>query len=444
MAVGGGDDNPMARIVITTFGSAGDISPFIALGIGLCARGHEVVFAVEDRASASVAAAGFSIHPLSGDALGVTHAHGRDGLDKRAPLQWVRSAVRGYLIPTLRPRIRELLAACDGADLLIAGFTQVAAVFVADLLAVPLISVVLSPSVLPSASIAPVPLPFRLPRHAQRAYNRVAWAMSLWLLGRIFDRPVNRIRTEYGLRPYQHWLAMGADNTSARLVAVAVSPVLCPPASDWPDVVRQTGFLFWDRPSTWRAPEELAAFFTAPGPIVAVSCGSTSLNSASAFDAFYRDSIAAVRAAGAHALVIGATQAVLPTPLPPDVCALPYAPFSEIYPRCAAVVHHGGIGTAAQALRAAVPQVIVPWGQDQFWTGAQVQRIGAGRVLPHRRYTAARAAAMLGELLQSADYRQRCAAIARKIAAEDGVGTLCDTIQDTLATAAQRTREPGA
>jgi UDP:flavonoid glycosyltransferase YjiC (YdhE family) len=434
----------MARIVITTFGTAGDINPFIALGIGLRARGHDVVFAVEDRARARVAEAGFPIHPLSGDALGVTHTHGRAEVDQRAPLQWVRSAVRDYLLPTLRPRIRELLAACEGADLLIAVFTQVAAVFVADLLAVPFVSVVLSPSVLPSASIAPVPLPFRMPRCAQRAYNRVAWAISLWLLGRIFDEPVNRIRQEYGLRPYQHWLAMGADNISARLVAVAVSPVLCPPASDWPAVVRETGFLFWDSPSTWRAPEELAAFCAAPGPIVAVSCGSTSLAMAPVFSAVYRDSIAAVRAAGARALVIGATPGVVPAPLPNDVCALPFAPFSAIYPRCAAVIHHGGIGTAAQALRAGVPQLVVPWGLDQFWTGAQVQRIGAGRVVPHRRYTAAQAAAMLGERLQSPAYRQRCAAIALKIGAEDGVGTLCDAIQDLLAIAAQRPREPSA
>jgi UDP:flavonoid glycosyltransferase YjiC (YdhE family) len=434
----------MARIVITTFGSTGDVNPFIALGIGLRARGHDVVFAVEDNARANVAAAGFPIYPLSGDALGMIHARVGDEVDQRAPLQWVRSAVREYLLPTLRPRIRELLAACDGADLLIAGFTQVAAVFVADLLAVPLVLVVLSPSVLPSATIAPVPLPFRLPRHAQWAYQRVAWVMSLWLLGRIFDRPVNRIRQDYGLRPYKRWLAMKADSTAAQLVAVAVSPALCPPASDWPDIVRETGFLFWDRPTTWRMPEVLAAFFTAPGPIVAVSCGSISLDRASDFATFYRHSIAAGQAVGVRTLVIGAPPAVLPNPLPPEVCVLPFAPFSEIYPRCAAVVHHGGIGTAAQALRAGVPQLIVPWGLDQFWTAEQVQRIGAGRVLPHRRYTAARAATMLRELLQSQDYRQRCAAIALKLGAEDGVGTLCDMIQDTLVTAAQQTRETGA
>jgi UDP:flavonoid glycosyltransferase YjiC (YdhE family) len=171
------------RIVITTFGSAGDINPFIALGIGLRAWGHDVVFAVEDNARTDVATAGFPICPLSGDALGLIHDHVGEEMDQRAPLQWTRSAVRGYLLPTLRPRIRELLAACVGADVLIAGFTQVAAVFVADLLTVPLVLVVLSPSVVPSAAIAPVPLPYWLPRRVQRASNRVVWAVSLWTLG---------------------------------------------------------------------------------------------------------------------------------------------------------------------------------------------------------------------------------------------------------------------
>jgi UDP:flavonoid glycosyltransferase YjiC (YdhE family) len=298
--------------------------------------------------------------------------------------------------------------------------------------------------VVPSAAIAPVPLPYWLPRRVQRASNRVAWAVSLWTLGWLFDRPVNRIRRDYGLRPYRHWLAMGPDNTSAQLVAVAVSSVLSPPAPDWPDLVHETGFLFWDRPTTWQPSEELAAFLAAPGPIVAVSCGSIALDRASAFATFYRDSIAAVRAVGARTLVIGATPAVLPDPLPPDVCALPFAPFSAIYPRCAAVVHHGGIGTAAQALRAGVPQLVVPWGLDQFWTAEQVQRIGAGRMLPHRHYTAARAAVLLRELLQSPDVRPCCTAIARKLGAEDGVGMLCDMVQDTLVEAAQRKRRTGA
>src|SRR5262249_10152945 len=157
----------------------------------------------------------------------------------------------------------------------------------------------------------------------------------------------------------------------------------------------------WDRPSAWRAPEGLSAFFAAPGPVVAVSTGSMSLETATAFGAFYRDSIAGARAAGARTLVIGAPREVLPDPLPARVLALPFAPFSEVYPRCATVIHHGGVGTTAQALRAGAPQLVVPWAVDQFWTGAQVQRIGAGRAVQRRAYTAARAEAALHDLLQN-------------------------------------------
>ena len=158
-----------------------------------------------------------------------------------------------------------------------------------------------------------------------------------------------------------------------------------------------------------------------------------SLDLGDTFSHVYREAVAAVRAAGARALVIGAQREALPEPLPPDVYAVPFAPFSEVYPRCAAVINHGGIGSAGRALRAGVPQLIVPWAIDQFWTAAQIERIGAGRELRSRRFTAARAAPLLRDLIESARYRTTCADLAARIAAEDGVTTLCDAIDDMLA-----------
>lgn len=104
----------------------------------------------------------------------------------------------------------------------------------------------------------------------------------------------------------------------------------------------------------------------------------------------------------------------------------------------AAVINHGVIGSAAQALRAGTPQLVVPWALDQFWTAAQVERIGAGRALRLRRFTMARAATLLRELLQSTRYRQACTALlAGQIAAEDGVTTFRDAIDEVLATVSQ-------
>jgi UDP:flavonoid glycosyltransferase YjiC (YdhE family) len=428
----------MARIVITTFGTSGDINPFVALGLGLRSRGHDVAFAVEEGFREIVVSAGFPVHHLTGDAKGALEPHMGELLGKTNPLKSMQVLVEKYIVPTLRPRIHDLLAACEGADLLVASASQIAAEFVADLTSIPLVTVTLTPITVPSAYIEPQPQPFPFPHRLQLAFNRASWALGTHLVGRIFDPPVNRVRAEHRLRSHKHWMYTDASNTSARLVAVAVSPAFCPPPPDWPPFVRGTGFLFWDRPSTWRAPEELSAFFTAPGPVVAVSTGSVSLYTATAFGAFYRDSISGVRAAGARALVIGAPREVLPDPLPTDVLALPFAPFSEVYPHCAAVIHHGGIGTTAQALRAGAPQLVGPWAVDQFWTGAQVQRIDAGRSVQRRAYTAARAGAILRDLLQNPRYRDHCGAIAAQISAEDGAATLCDALDAVLTGAGQR------
>jgi UDP:flavonoid glycosyltransferase YjiC (YdhE family) len=218
---------------------------------------------------------------------------------------------------------------------------------------------------------------------------------------------------------------------------VAVSPAFFPPPADWPPRVRETGFLYWDQPGDWREPPELAAFLAGPTPVVAVSSGSMSLEMGAAFGDFYRESVTAIRASGARVLVLGAPDGALAEPLPEDVVALPFAPFSRVYPRCAAVIHHGGIGTTAQALRAGTPQLVVPWAVDQFWTGAQAQRIGVGLTLQRRSYTSTRATPLLRDLLTNPLYRTRCSAIAREIAREDGVATLCDAIAGVLETSAE-------
>jgi rhamnosyltransferase subunit B len=103
-----------------------------------------------------------------------------------------------------------------------------------------------------------------------------------------------------------------------------------------------------------------------------------------------------------------------------------------VYPRCAVVIHHGGIGTVAQALRAGVPALIVPWGADQYLNAAQVAHLGAGRWLQRHCYTTERAAHGLDALLHQAWYRERTQALAALIAQEDGVGALCDALEAVL------------
>jgi UDP:flavonoid glycosyltransferase YjiC (YdhE family) len=233
------------------------------------------------------------------------------------------------------------------------------------------------------------------------------------------------------LPPRRNQLTTG--NLSSALAAIAVSPAFVSMQPDWPSHLGVTGFCFWDTPAGWSESRELTSFLNSSKPVVAVSSGSISRQVGRAFERFYDVSIEAVRRVGGRALIIGAPADSLPNPLPADVLAVPFAPFSEVYPRCAAAIHHGGIGTTAQALRAGVPALVVPWGFDQFFTAAQVMRIGVGRWMSRRRFVPGRAAKALQMLLgkDSAD-AQRARTVAAQIAKEDGVANLCAGIEDLL------------
>jgi UDP:flavonoid glycosyltransferase YjiC (YdhE family) len=420
----------MARIVITTIGSSGDLNPFLALGLGLRARGHEVVFAVEERMRPPLEDLGFEIARLTGDGHQALAPYTRQLFGAMNPFASVRMIVDHYILPSLPAKVEELRLACEGADLLVSAAVAIAASFVADLTGIPWASVALSPVTLPSAELEPQQPIFPLPARLQSFYNRSGWAIGGMVIRRMVDRPVNEVRRRFGLPPRRDIMQWG--NLSTAFTAVAVSPAFVPRPHDWPAFARMTGFLFWDTPEDWIEPRDLTSFLADEGPVIAVSTGSMAPDLGEAFARFYKTSLSAILGVDARALVIGADPNILPDPLPQGVYSVPFAPFSRVYPRCAAVIHHGGVGTTAQALRAGVPALVVPWGADQFYDGGRVQRLGAGRWMQRRFYTEERALHALERLLREGRYRARAEAIAGRIAREDGVGVLCDGLEALL------------
>ena len=417
----------MARIVVSSVGSLGDLHPFIALARGLRARGHEVIFAVErgfiDRAQSE----GFATAPLASDVRALPAPLARALVTGADPFGALRVIARDYQGPSLAANIRALRDACADADLLIGAAGQIAASAVADLTGVRWVTVALSPTI-PSAFVAPTPELEPLRGPLAHLANRAAWALGGMALARASDGPMNAGRAELGLPPRARLLQDG--NLSPLLTAVAWSPACFPRPADWPASAEVTGFLYWDAPDDWREPEELTAFLNdqARGPVVAVSSGSMGGDTGDAFAEFFAASVAAIHAAGARALVIGAGAAQPPASSDGSTLCVDYAPFSRVYPRCAAVIHHGGAGTVAQSLRAGVPALVAPWGADQFFHGALIERLDAGQVISRKRYTVARARAALSALLTQKRYRERAAARAVAIAGEDGVALLCERI----------------
>ncbi len=289
----------MARIIVSTFGSTGDLNPFIALGSVLRERGHEVVFAVQDLFAPVIVGQGFGLRSLSGNVVEAMAAAGSQTLGANNAIPSLRALVRYGIMPVLDAQVKELREACRDADMLVTSYGQIAGSFVAAERDLPWATVALSPTTVPSAYIFAQPLPRYLPPGLKVAANRLVWGLGSVVLRQIADRPINRLRSQYGLQPLRESLWLGA--ASPQLVCVACSPTFQPIPPDWPARVKMTGFCFWDIPQSWEPPPALQAFLRVRRPYIVVTAGSIAPSASSAFAGYFQTSVAAVSALGLRA-----------------------------------------------------------------------------------------------------------------------------------------------
>jgi UDP:flavonoid glycosyltransferase YjiC (YdhE family) len=294
-------------------------------------------------------------------------------------------------------------------------------------------SVALQPSIFLSALDPPVipGAPYLLPLHALAPGFSHLFFRFARRIARSWGDPVNELRRRLGLRPFRN--PVFDDMFSPWGTQAWFSRVLAQQQADWPARTVITGFPFYDRlePGQGLSPE-LADFLDAgPAPVV-FTLGSTAVFDAGAF---YSESLAAVRKIGCRAvLLIGRDARNRPSGSVPDnVFVAEYAPYSELLPRAAATVHQGGVGTTAQALRAARPMIVVPYSHDQPDNGARVRRLGAGRVIPRGKYRVERVAKDLAILLANQSHTEAAKQAAREMARENGVRTACDGLDALIA-----------
>jgi UDP:flavonoid glycosyltransferase YjiC (YdhE family) len=173
----------------------------------------------------------------------------------------------------------------------------------------------------------------------------------------------------------------------------------------------------------------LADFLAAGDAPIVFTLGSTAVHNPGNF---YEASVEAALRLGKRAVLLGAkAQLELDSA---EILALPYAPYSDVFPQAAVIVHQGGSGTTGQALQAGCPQLIVPYGWDQPDNGARVARLGVGLCLARSEYSAQNAAGALGRLLADANYAAQAAAVAERIRGEDALNLACDAIESVLET----------
>ncbi|MFG6414386.1 glycosyltransferase [Roseateles sp. DC23W] len=411
------------KILIGAAGSLGDTLPFVALGLALQRRGHQVqLFASE---SYGGHAAGLPFTPVA--SIAETDALLRDPrvTDPRRGMALIGEAFAAGL-----PRAFDAMRAevVPGQTLAVGSTLAFATRLLGDALGVPTVTVHLAPAVFRSVRQPP-----RLDAHGTLAklpasLQRAAWwLIDRLVLDRLFTRPFNAYRRQLGLGRVDRLL--GAWLHQADLTLCMFPPWFAPPPVDWPARLVCTGFPLYDNGDTHPLPPELAAFLAAGEPPVGFTSGTANATS----HAFFAASAAACALSGRRGLLITKVGAQLPTPLPPGVLHVPYAPFSQLLPRLAAFVHHGGIGTTSQALRAGVPQLVRPMAYDQFDNAHQVQRLGVGaRVLPVD-YTPAVVAQALERLTADGALRNRCEEVAARCRADgDAISAACDAVLSVI------------
>ncbi|HEV2765883.1 MAG TPA: glycosyltransferase [Pyrinomonadaceae bacterium] len=428
------------RIVLTPFGSFGDVHPYVALAHELSARGHRPVIATSPVYREKLAAAGVEFHPARPDFPGPDRMEEAAELARRSthPRMGGEFILKGFMLPATRDMYEDLMRVARDADLLVSHVISYAAPLVAEKLKLAWVSTVLAPINFASVYDPPVPPQFPPLIHLLRALARapaLAQPLMRFLKGTLesWSKPVDELRAELGLTRVRHPIFEGQH--SPHRVLALFSPLLAEPQPDWPPQTRVTGFCFYDRRD---APEDapgldpsVARFLDEGEPPVVFTLGSAAVFAAGDF---YRESVEAARALNVRALLLLGDFAhnPPPAPLPAGVAAFDYAPYGELLPRARAVVHQGGVGTTGQAMRAGRPMLVVPHSHDQFDNGERVRRLGMARWLPRARYNARRAERELRQLLDDESYARNAAEVGRRIRQENGVKTACDLMEELL------------
>ncbi len=415
------------RILIATTGSLGDLHPYMAVALELRARGHSVRIATANAYRRKVERAGLDFAPM-GPHLDPADARVmREAMDlKRGP----EYLLRQLLYPAIPDAYLEVRKALAGMDLVVTHALAHAAHIAAEKTGVRWISTVLSPTTFFSRFDPPVPAPYPCLGRLRALGPRVNGIVLK--LGRALTRtwmePVTQFRARIGLDAGEDPVFEGQH--SRECVLAMYSPVLGGPQPDWPPRTVQTGFALYDQDEPGPGLEpELERFLDSGAPPVVFTLGSAAVRSAGAF---YPESVDAIRRLGCRGVLLTGENDV-PNGLPAGIAALRYARFSKLFPRASAVVHPGGIGTAAQALLAGRPMLVVPWAFDQPDNAARLERLGVARSLSRGRYNARRAVGELETLHSQASYSSAAERTAGLVASEDGTRSASDAVERELA-----------
>jgi sterol 3beta-glucosyltransferase len=411
------------KILLLTLGSHGDVQPFVALGRGLQDSGHHVRLCTSAHFASFVRE-----HHLE-------YAHMDNGfvdlvasMEGRAAIAGMQSAlgtakVMMRLLPRVKPlQIQVLQDAWIAAqtfrpDLIVfhpklTGATDIAYELGARAVLTPLFPQYVTTRAFPAVGFAPLPL--------GDGYRRATYRLVHLLTRRITAGPIREWRARNGLGPRPRAIGLFTDGRGAPLpVLHGFSEVLCPRPIDWSPHAIVTGA--WDLPprAEWTPPPDLVRFLENGPPPVYFGFGSMAGPRPRRSTDIVLEAVARV---GCRALLARGWGGLRTEELPRHIFAVGHVPHAWLFPRVAAVVHHGGAGTTAAAARAGRPSIVCPYFGDQPFWGARVHALGIGpRPIPQRKMSPQRLSGAIERVLTDTDLQERAGEMGARIREERGV-----------------------
>jgi sterol 3beta-glucosyltransferase len=406
------------RVVTIAIGTRGDVQPMLALSSGLRRAGHDVVLATEAAYERAAMQANLRYHGLTGNSerfyAGAAGIAFRESIDK-SPAEF-RRFWTSYISPIVRPHLHEIVPPCADADMVVCQPWLGIGPALADLGIPACVASVFPVPVLPTRTF-----PFIFSERATPGLSPEAnW--------RSWRRSVTMLRPAHEL--VQHWradtLKLARQTFRESLEALnrlphvlGYSPLIVPKAPEWPARVEVTGYWFAESAADYEPPADLLRFLAAGDPPVVIGFGSHVGRDPARLT---RTILDALRIANYRGILITGWGGLDPGTLPEEVFASRGVPYDWLLPRVQALVHHGGAGTTAIALRMGTPQVITPFGYDQTFWGGRVALLGVGDfTAPARRVTAEELAAVIRRATGDEAIRQRAAEVGEAIRREHGV-----------------------
>jgi len=417
------------RILIATFGSLGDLHPYVAIAIELKRRGHRPLIATVDRYQAIVEAEGidFAVMRPRESQFGSTQEVVRKIVHPRKGPEYL---IRQVVMPFVRESYEDLSHAAEGADLLLSHPITFALPLVAEKRGLPWISSVLSPMSFFSAhdpSIVPAaPWLHPIQRFSMGLYRGLLGMAKAMTYS--WERPLQELRAEVGL-PQTKTLAMFEGQFSPRMNLALFSRLLGESQPDWPANTEICGFARYDGsiPSD-AATADLKAFLEAGDPPIVFTLGSSV---SMVPKDFFRVAIAAAKELGRRAILITGSPPSADSSRLGSVMEFSYLPYSRVFPHASVNIHPGGIGTLSQALAAGRPMLVTPVAFDQPDNAHRASRLGIARVLPFQRITVKKLTEHLAVLLADREGRDHAVKVGKQIRDENGAQRACDLIEKT-------------